>query len=198
MSTIKETERISMAELAHLIVFGPPPAKRQPKEIPSSGSSAVYGIPENLLDEDDEDGQEITITVRERKSWSKKGKGQSPNIWYPHLSRESPEIKKYSDDPRTANRWAVVRDGNFFNPRSVNREIDLRFDFGLMGSLKDCRAALCLTLLVLDPPITHFAVCPPDGEMVTFPVDPAQDTGEIPENRKPELETADAVGGGVQ
>ena len=148
---------------------------------PASGISEIYGIPETLLDGDDEGpAQDMVIKVRARKSWSKP-KGRNYGVAFPHLSRENPAIKELADTPATANRFCVIRDGRPYNPHSVNREIDPRFDFGAMGSLRDTRFAL--TLLVLDPPIEAIACYPPDGEPVYFPIDP--------EAKPIELERAD-------
>lgn len=150
--------------------FGPSPRKQNPQEIPASGKSEVYGIQvEMLRDADEDEGPTCDMVIKVRAC--KPRKVRSRDVRYPHLSRENPEVKEYADNPTTANRWCIIRDGRPHQSRSVNRECDPRW-LGDLGSLKDARTALLF--LCLNPPITHFACYPPDAEPVLFPVDETQ------------------------
>lgn len=201
--------------------FGPP--KKQPKEIPSSGKSEVFGIPAEMLsDENEDEGTTVRLTRSVAKCWGKpRGKGRNSDVAFPAVTRDNPAIKELADTPATANRFCVIRDGKPFQPKRPLREADPRW-LGDLGSLRECRFAL--TALYLQPPIEAIGVFDLDGKMVAaFPVDPNQapDVAQAPVTPKSgesenfqqletveetearsenfrKLENVDAVGGGVQ
>lgn len=158
------------------------------KDLQDFPEGGIYGTDKENFSEDGEGETVILTRCRYRRAKTgNAGKIAKSPIAYRHLSRENSQIKKLADDPASSNRWCLIRDGQPYQPRAVNRPVN-RGWLEELGSLGDCRRALLL--LALDPPITDFVCLPEDGERVLFPVieerapeEPTRAPEEIPQRK---------------